>query len=175
MKKALMIIGGLVVLCGGGFMLLSAMGLWGVAQVAEESNKQSTAEAAAPGGSYDTAVDIGTPVTVGDLSYTVTEASTEAADQGKLIVVHYTVSNGGTEAKSVWSLDLVDGQGRKFQETTIFGSPHVPDGQECIFTTMNPGMSETCTKLFEVPADAAGLAFHVSGILDGDAFVKTGQ
>jgi hypothetical protein len=176
---------GLVVVGIGCSVLASGAGLWGVAQVGNEMANASATEAAAPGGSRESAVDLNADVKVGDLVYTVTEARSETTltddngiyepktAQGKYVIVHYTVRNEGKEMRSVWGLELVDDQGRSFQETTMIG--FVPDDEECIFTTMNPGLSETCTKIFEVPADAAGLVFHISGLLDGDAFVNTGQ
>lgn len=179
MKKAFLLIVGLVVLCGGSFLVLSTMGILGMGEAIEQAEK-------APGGSRETAVGLQTAVTVGDLVYTVTEARTETmledesglfepvTAQGKYVLVRYAVENAGKDMNTVWSLELVDDSERQFQETTFVGD-YVPQGEDCIFTSINPGMSETCTKVFEVPADASGLMFHISGIgLTESAYVDLG-
>lgn len=169
MKRALMIIGGLVVLCGGGFFLLTTMGLLGMGKAIEEAKE-------APGGARETAFAIGQEFAVGDLAYTVTEATMagptlQATDGfsgpitadggGVFVVVRFTAKNNGKTSASISKPTLQDSQDRTFSHTTTFGA-YVPEEEHCTLEVMNAGLSETCQDVYQVPADAAGLVARFS-------------
>jgi hypothetical protein len=162
MKKALLLIVGLVVLCGGGFMLLSIAGLVGMGEAIEEAESQ-------PGGSRNTAVAAGEALLVDDLEYVVKEATVHETLEdrdglfapmtpdggGLFVLVRYDVKNAGSSQASVWGMSLEDGQERRFTSTYAMDG-FMPDGENCVLESMNPGLSESCAKVFQVPPDAIG-------------------
>lgn len=164
MKKALMILGALVVICGGGFFLLTTLGLVGMKGAIDDAKE-------APGGTRETAFAVGQEFAVGDMAYTVLEAkdagpTVQALDSfsgpitadggGTFIVVRYTVKNNGKSGASLDKFVLEDDQARVFGHTTTFGA-YVPEEEHCTLEMMNAGLSETCQDLYQVPADAKGL------------------
>ena len=159
-----MIIGGLVVLCGGGFFLLTTMGILGMGKAIDDAKQ-------APGGMRESALAIGQEFAIGDMAYTVLEAKNagptlQATDGfsgpitadggGVYVVVRYTAKNNGKSSSSMDEPVLEDDQSRIFGSSSTFGS-YVPKEEHCIFEMMNAGLSETCQDIYQVPADANGL------------------
>lgn len=172
MKKALMILGALVLICGGGFFLMTTLGIMGLGGAIDEAKN-------APGGTRESAFAVGAEVAVGDLAYTILEAKdagptlkatdgfsgdTAADGGGTFIVVRYTVKNNGKSGASLNKFILEDDQARTFGQTVTFGD-YVPKEEHCTLEMMNAGLSETCQDIFQVPADATGLMAKIDDSL----------
>lgn len=119
---------------------------------------------------------LGEAVEVGDVRWTVLTAedvgntlidddgfADDATTPGTFVRLSVEVENIASEEVSLWSVDLEDDQGRGFgtyDEYYLF----VPDGEHCLLESLNPNVPKVCTYIFEVPADATGLAFRASDL-----------
>lgn len=116
-----------------------------------------------------TVAAIGQDVTVGDARWKILEARDLGKElksdnefikpkttAGKFVLVRLEVENRKTEAATYGGINLVDGKGRKFERyTEQFG--FVPEAESCVLKQLNPNLPATCSEIFELPADAAGL------------------
>lgn len=82
---------------------------------------------------------------------------------GKFVQVRFEIENQGTEAKSYAGIELVDSKGRTFKR---YGEAigFIEQAELCILEQLNPNISKTCTEIFEVPADAAGIKASIGDL-----------
>lgn len=119
------------------------------------------------------AVPVGTPVTAGDLEWTVTNAaqSTELVSQfgefgtnktGNFVIVDFTVMNTGSEAVYVpsESLVLLDSENREFQTDTD-SFEYVPPDKNILIEQINPGVSGDGQVIFSVAPGASGFTLRL--------------
>lgn len=85
----------------------------------------------------------------------------DATTGGRFIRVVVEIDNRGTSPASYWTPELLDSQERTFNEFSGQYS-FVPDDQECLFLTLNPGLSKRCAHIYEVAGDAQGLKLKVT-------------
>jgi hypothetical protein len=95
---------------------------------------------------------------------------------GKFVRVKFELENQGTDPASYTGIDLVDDKGRTFKpydERISF----VEQSELCILEQVNPGLSKTCTEIFELPADAAGVKASVGDLapFGDDAVIDLGM
>lgn len=125
---------------------------------------------------------IGADVITGDLKWRVisvddlgnrlvsdNEFIDDATTGGRFIRVVVEIDNRGTNPASYWTPEMLDSQERTFNEYSeqyFF----VPDEQQCLLLTVNPGLSKQCTHIYEVSGDAQGLKIKVTdfGFLFGN-------
>lgn len=75
---------------------------------------------------------------------------------GKFIKVRFEIENRSKDMLSFVGLDLIDNQERSFTRSS--NAIMVIDGSEtCVLENLNPNITKTCTHIYEVPTDAAGL------------------
>jgi hypothetical protein len=101
-----------------------------------------------------------------DLGNTLTatnEFAEDATSSGKFIRVSFEIENLASAEQSLWSVDIEDEQGRVFGTYDEYYL-YVPDDETCILESLNPNLAKVCTYVFEVPADAVGLAFRASDL-----------
>ena len=110
---------------------------------------------------------IGQDLTIGQVRWKVLEAKDLGQElkaeflepkttSGKFILVRFEVENQKSEALTYAGIELVDNKDRTFDNySEQFG--FIPDGESCVLEQLNPNISRTCSEIFEVPADAAGL------------------
>lgn len=94
---------------------------------------------------------------------------------GKFVRVKFELENQGSDPASYTGIDLVDDKGRTFKpydERLSF----VEQSELCILEQVNPGLSKTCTEIFEIPGDAAGVKASVGDLapFGDDAMVDLG-
>lgn len=170
---------GVIVLGVVGFAGCTAMGIAGFGKAVEDAKN-------APGGSMATAVGMGTPVKNGDLVFTVSAArdagptltetsgmgtTISATTGGTYVLVTYTVKNDGKTSGMISKPTLVDEQDRRYSHTTAFGD-YVPKAEACTLETVPAGLSQTCTDIYEVPADHPALFAQCNGLGMNEGWVK---
>ncbi len=86
---------------------------------------------------------------------------------GQFILITVEVTNTGKEPIALHTPKLIDSAGREFNrhEDQFW---YLPDNRRCALETLNPGLSRTCSDLFELPADATGIAAVLKTSLFGD-------
>ncbi|CAN5709977.1 hypothetical protein BH20ACT11_BH20ACT11_16530 [soil metagenome] len=117
---------------------------------------------------------IGDEVSVGDVSYTVTDAEriTQLEDPygidepltGNFMLVSFTFSNNGSEPVTVSDLGmyLYDDQGNQY-ETDSDAAFYLPDDTAMyMLDRVNPGLSQDVQTLYAVPPEANGFELEVS-------------
>lgn len=112
-------------------------------------------------------------VTVGDVKWVVTSASTKTSlagaftgtetTQGKFVVINVTVENLGKDMKSMSNLKLVDNQGREFTSSSK-SYKNLGAEQLYILQNLNPNLPYTFADVYEVPADAGGFSVVVGDL-----------
>lgn len=162
-----------------GFAGCTALGIAGFGKAVEDAKN-------APGGSKATAVGMGTAVKNGDLVFTVTAAkdagpkltetggmgtSISAATGGTYVLVTYTVKNDGKASGAISKPTLIDEQDRRYSHTVAFGD-YVPKAEACTLETVPAGLSQTCTDIYEVPADHPVLYAQCNGFGMNEGWVK---
>jgi hypothetical protein len=143
-----------------------------------ESSKSKESQA------KQSAVGIGQPVTVGDVTWTVTNARQEnqlveqgisqknaKTQQGNFVVVEFDFTNNGTEALTLdnESLALIDSQGRQSKpspDTFMY----VPQDRRIFLERINPGVTRPGEAIFEVAPGASGFQLQA-----GDAKMFTDE
>lgn len=131
-------------------------------------------------GSLDAPAPMGEPVTVGDGQWTITAATSHGATltsdnqfqddlttAGQFIRISATINNGGKEALSVSSPKVVDSGGREFDATSD-AYMWIEDGERCVYENLNPGLTKSCVWIYDLPADATGLALALTDGMFGD-------
>ena len=178
--KILGFIGGIVVLCG---VLAVLAVVFGGSKSATTSVSSGSGTAAT--GSSTTAkpaAAVGDEVTVGAASWRVTDATLResfsgngmsAKPSGQFLIVQTQVTNNGDKAESLVSPKVTDAQGREF-ETSSDGKVIMANDQNCTLKRINPGTSQTCTFVYDVPVGAKGLRFMAGELgLFGDTVPVT--
>lgn len=149
----------LALACGNGGSRPAASGSSG----SQPAQEQPAQEAAAPPAA------VGQDVTVGEARWKILEVRNLGQElksdnefikpkttAGKFILIRLEVENRKAEDATYGGINLVDGKGRKFERyTEQFG--FVPEAESCVLKQLNPNLPATCSEIFELPADAAGL------------------
>lgn len=117
---------------------------------------------------------IGEEVSVGDVSYTVTNAErvSQLEDPlgfdepltGNFVVVSFTFANNGSEPVTVSDIGmyLYDSQGRQY-ETDTDATFYLPDDTSIfLLDRVNPGLSQDVQTVYAVPPDAEGFELEVT-------------
>jgi hypothetical protein len=122
---------------------------------------------------------LGTAVRDGNFEFTVTKVQPGVASvgsdvlgekaQGQFLLVHVTVANIGTEPQLLMDSAQVvyDAQGRKFSPDSAAGL--YLEGNEVLFTEVNPGNTVKGILVFDMPKDAspASIELHDSAFSGG--------
>jgi len=82
---------------------------------------------------------------------------------GRFIQVRFEFENLTKDMLSFGGVPLRDSQGREYTDNSDTYWI-VPDNERCIFEKINPNIPKTCTTIYEVAADAAGLVFVVTDL-----------
>ena len=178
-----LLLGCLCFFCGSGAIAFAVLNSDSGATARSDSGSRGFEGFASPGeGGRDGAeagsgsFGVGQDVIVGNVRWTILEAQDlgntmpgidEFTDprttNGRFIRIRLEVENRGSEALSLTDIDLVDAQGRTFQnETGVYG--YVPDQEVCFLEQLNPNLPRTCTFLFQVPPDASDLQASVGDL-----------
>ena len=70
----------------------------------------------------------------------------------------------GVEALTFSDINLLDSQGRSFEDSTDASIQFVDPQEHCVLEQLNPNLPKTCTKIFEVPLDANSLKAQVGDL-----------
>ncbi|MBK7781502.1 MAG: DUF4352 domain-containing protein [Ardenticatenia bacterium] len=162
------------------------------------SDKGATISTAVPGGApavdapadapadkpaEPAAAKIGDAVAFDDTTWTVTAAENkgqklESDNQfikspettGAFWQVEVKVANTGSDAYMIQKPKVVDDKGREFD--TSSDALMILGDKACLLESINPGLEKSCTWIYEVPADAAGLGLAIKpGLLDKPTMV----
>lgn len=111
-------------------------------------------------------------ITVEDVGNTLTSDSDsieDATTEGRFIRLLFEIVNQGSDALPYWEPEIVDSQGRSFDAYPA-RAYFIPDEQECLLLTVEPGLVKECVEIYEVAADAQGLKLKVSdfGLIYGN-------
>ncbi len=130
------------------------------------------------GGDETPTVSIGEPLTVGEVTWTITGAQQTSqlvregptpkntkTEEGNYVIVDFSFTNNGSEAVTLdnESLRLVDSEGRE-SGTRAEHATYVPEDRRLFLERINPGVTEEGQAIFEVAPDASGFR-----VLAGDA------
>lgn len=90
-------------------------------------------------------------------TFSTNERETPVTTSGKFVWLTVEVTNTGKEPIALHAPNLTDSAGREFttHEDSVWYMPH---DELCAFDTLNPGLTKTCSYLFELPADVTGIA-----------------
>ncbi len=77
---------------------------------------------------------------------------------GRFIQVRFEFENLTKDMLSFGGVSLRDSQIREYNDYSD-ALWFIPDNERCIFENINPNIPKTCTTIYEVAADAAGLVF----------------
>lgn len=149
------------------------------AAVAEEPTDEP-APTEAPAEEEAAAAALNTPVEFDDSTWMVTSAEDKGQElkadnefiqpittTGRFIQVGATVKATGSDNVMVSAPKIVDSQGREFDSSSD-AIMVLPAGSACVLEQINPGIEKSCTWVYEVPADAAGLLLRIAPSMFGD-------
>jgi hypothetical protein len=94
-----------------------------------------------------------------DLGNTLKSDNTFIKDKttsGRFVKVRFAIENLSKDLLTFAGLDLVDNQGRTFKPSSD-AFQFIPTEESCVLENLNPNVAKTCTAIYEVPANAAGL------------------
>lgn len=146
-----------------------------------DSGEQEAAEA-------PQAFKVGEDVNVGEIRWKVLEVTDLGKElksdnefiepketSGKFVLVKFELENKGSDPATYSGIDLVDDKDRTFKpydERIGF----IEQNELCILEQVNPGLSKTCTEIFELPGDAAGVKASVGDLapFGDDAMIDLG-
>lgn len=149
----------------------------------EGDEQEAATEAEAP-----QAFKVGEDVNVGDIRWKVLEVTDLGKElksdnefiepketSGKFVLVKFELENKGNDPATYTGIDLVDDKDRTFKpydERLTF----IEQSELCVLEQVNPGLSKTCTEIFELPGDAAGIKASVGdlGLFGEDAMIDLG-
>jgi len=152
----------------------------GIAQPAGAGAPTQSAPAAAPAapGPTDgpTIFAVGQDVQLAEVRWTIRAAEDlgqtlksdnqfikDKTTSGHFVRVQFDIENLSKDMLTFAGLDLVDDQGRTFKGSSdAFG--FIEEEQHCVFENLNPNVAKTCTAIYEVPTNAAGLKAQVSDL-----------
>lgn len=122
------------------------------------------------------AAGVGEDVQVDEVRWKILEASDlgttlKAKDQftkdkttsGRFVQVRFELENLSKDMLSFAGLDLLDAQGRTFKPSSD-AFPFIPTEENCVFENLNPNVAKTCTAIYEVPGNVAGLQAQVTDL-----------
>lgn len=82
---------------------------------------------------------------------------------GRFVQVRFELENLSKDMLTFAGLDLVDDQGRSFKPSSD-AFQFIPTEEACVLENLNPNVAKSCTAIYEVPANAAGLMAQVSDL-----------
>ena len=134
----------------------------------ENTGQQASRLGGQPAGST---VEVGKPLTVGDVEWTVTSARpagtlTSSVDggtkRGNFVVVDFQLKNNGTEGLNLNSKSpaLFDGSGRKFEFDTD-AYLYIDPAKNLFRVEVSPGTSQEGEIIFEVPPNTSQLQLQL--------------
>jgi hypothetical protein len=85
----------------------------------------------------------------------------DVTTSGRFVSVRYRITNGGTSEIYYQTPDLYDSAKRRFGSATNVLT-WIPEVEWCIFEKLNPGITKTCTAIYEMPLDAQSLVAQVT-------------
>jgi hypothetical protein len=150
---------------GGSVAQPTAVAIQAVAQPAEQSAPTAApAATAAP-----KAFGVGEDVQVDEVRWKILEASDLGATlksdnqfvkdkttSGRFVKVRFELENLSKDMLTFAGLDLVDNQDRMFKPSSD-AFQFIPREEACVFENLNPNVAKSCTAIYEVPTNAAGL------------------
>ncbi len=147
---------------------------------------EEEAEPTGPGLTEDNPVATNEAVQIGDVSWTVSNATraNEVSDefgsskQGSFVIVDLSFTNEGEEQTTLdaGSLNVVDSEGR-IHETDPESDIYVPQDLNIFLDQVNPGVSRDARVIFSVPPDAEGFVLRANdtGMMSEDyAYIDLG-
>jgi hypothetical protein len=88
---------------------------------------------------------------------------------GRFVKVRFELENLSKNLLTFAGLDLVDDEGRTFKPSSDTFQ-FIPTEESCVLENLNPNVAKTCTAIYEVPANAAGLQAQAGDLkILGDA------
>jgi hypothetical protein len=82
---------------------------------------------------------------------------------GHFVRLRFEVENRSKDLLSFAGIDLVDDQGRSYTRASdVIG--FLPQEELCFLENLNPNVPKTCTAIYEVPANAAGLKAELTDL-----------
>jgi hypothetical protein len=165
------------------FVILGALGIAGLSKVVEEVDNELEETTETEEVEEAEFFEIGDVVTVGDIDWEVLSAanigttiSSEnmfiddcVTNSGEFIDVVVKVTNNRDEMYTITGVRVEDNQGRRFTESS--DAYMCVDDSVFLLENINPGISKTFRGIFEVPADAEGLAL----VVDSTGSVFSGE
>lgn len=187
-----------IFLIGGGCLVLLVLVLLGFAGCFAILSNSSGGGGSTSGSSKakdseakQAAVGIGDPITVGDMTWTVTNARQEnqlvqqgisrknaKTEQGNFVVVDFDFTNNGKEAVTLdnESLALIDSEGRESKPSSDT-STYVPQDRRIFLERINPGVTRSGEAIFEVAPGSSGFQLQAGDanmFTDENGYVKLG-
>jgi uncharacterized protein DUF4352 len=178
----------------GGCIVLPVLLLIGfvacVAVFGSGSREEAGSKSGALKGKEDSA-SIGEPVTVGDVTWTVTNArqanqlrqqgvSSKFAktEQGNFVIVDFDFTNNGNETITLHndSLALIDSEGRESKADSGY-FPYIPEDQRIFLERINPGVTQRGQAIFEVAPRASGFTLQAGdarALTDKNGYIDLG-
>lgn len=83
---------------------------------------------------------------------------------GKFIRVRFELENLSSDPIIFSDVNIIDAQQRKFQNHSEAAVFFADNKEFCALEQLNPNVPKTCTMVFELPADAAGLHLLVGDL-----------
>jgi hypothetical protein len=137
-----------------------------------------------------TAVDIGQPVRVGEVTWTVTNARQVSeirekgfgqfgeTKKGNFVIVDFNFTNNSNEAVTLdsASLSLIDSRGDRSEVDPDYSS-YVPANKDIFLENVNPGVTRPGEVIFTVAPDASGFKLQVGDTIpftDKNGYVDLG-
>lgn len=179
----LLLVGCLCAFCGGTAILVAVVNSEdsGPTAGSDQEPRRFPPAGSGSGGQADAgqaggSVGVGQDVLVGNIRWKVLEAqdlgNTLQSDNefteprttaGRFIRVRFEIENRGSEARSFTDINLIDAQGRNFENANDVLS-FIDAPEQCFLEQLNPNLPRVCTYIFEVPADATGLQAQVGDL-----------
>lgn len=116
-----------------------------------------------------TAYRVGEDVQVDEVRWKIVEATDlgktlksdnqfvkDKATAGRFVRVRFELENLSKDMLTFAGLDLVDDQARTFKPSSD-AFQFIPTEEACVLENLNPNVAKSCTAIYEVPANAAGL------------------
>ncbi|KPV53408.1 hypothetical protein SE17_09855 [Kouleothrix aurantiaca] len=82
---------------------------------------------------------------------------------GRFVQVRFELENLSKDMLSFAGLDLLDAQERTFKASSD-AFQFIPTEEACVLENLNPNVAKSCTAIYEVPANAAGLKAQVTDL-----------
>jgi hypothetical protein len=164
-------------LIGGGCLILLVLVLLGfvgcfalLANSGGEGDSESKSSKSKDSEAKQSAVRIGEAITVGDVTWTVTNARQQdqlmqqgvsqrnaKTEQGNFVVVEFDFTNNGSDPVTLdnASLALIDGEGRESNPSPDKTS-YIPQDRRIFLENINPGVTRPGEAIFEVAPGASG-------------------